>query len=80
MKKHIWTLILIFTVLSRSFAQTTTTYKNKSGNKVGSSKQSGDKTTYYNKSGNKTGSAKTTNEQTTYYNKQGNKVGTSKTK
>jgi len=64
------------------FAQTkNTTYKNKSGNPVGHSKQQSGTTTYYNKSGNKTGSAKTSsNGTTTFYNKQGNKTGTNKTK
>jgi hypothetical protein len=80
-------LKLTFIVLSCCFinntiAQTTkTTYKNKSGNPVGSSKQTGNKTTYYNKQGNKMGSSKNTNRSTTvFYNKQGNKTLTTKTK
>lgn len=65
-----------------SFAQTeTTTYKNKSGNTTGHSKQKENKTIFYDKSHNKTGSAKTANNgTTTFYNKQGNKTITSKTK
>ena len=64
------------------FAQTkTTTYKNKSGNPIGYSKQTGNKTTYYDKSHNKTGSSKKSNTSTTtFYNKQGNKTLTTKTK
>jgi hypothetical protein len=79
-----WVVLLLLTILfsaNCTVAQTTTTYKNKSGNPVGYSKQTGNKTTYYDKSHNKTGSSKTTNgNTTTYYNKQGNKTITSKTK
>lgn len=80
MKLH---LVILLCVIHFGFqAQTTTTvYKNKSGNTVGSAKQKGNQTTYYNKSGNKTGSAKRVLPNTTvYYNKSGNKVGISKTK
>ena len=73
--------IILFSLNSLSFSQTkTTTYKNKSGNPIGYSKQSGNKTVYYNKSHNKTGSSKSTNGNTTFYNKQGNKVLTAKRK
>ena len=75
--------ILIVILLSSNllFWQTKTTYKNKSGNTVGHSKQNGNKTSYYNKSGNKTGTSKTSTSGTTkFYNKQGNKTLTSKTK
>jgi len=82
MKKQIGILILFFTIINSSFGQTkTTTYKNKSGNPVGYSKQTGNKTIYYDKSHNKTGSSKSTNgNTTTFYNKQGNKTLTAKTK
>jgi hypothetical protein len=71
--------IIFFTNLL--LGQTKTTYKNKSGNTIGHSKQNGNKTTYYNKSGNKTGtSKKSSNGTTIFYNKQGNKILTSKTK
>ncbi len=78
--------IIIFLIFLNStvlvFAQTkTTTYKNKSGNPIGYSKQTGNKTTYYDKSHNKTGSSKKQNAKTTtFYNKQGNKTLTTKTK
>jgi hypothetical protein len=72
--------ILILFNLQISFAQTTT-YKNKSGNIIGHSKQNGNKTTYYNKAGNKTCSSKQSSNGTTiFYNKQGNKTLTIKTK
>lgn len=74
--------VLLICIQSILFAQDkTTTYKNKSGNTTGHSKQKGNTTTYYNKSGNKTGSSKSTEDgTTTFYNKQGNKSSTSKTK
>jgi hypothetical protein len=78
-----WVVLLLLTILysaKSAVAQTTTTYKNKSGNPIGYSKQTGNKTTYYDKSHNKTGSSKTTSNTTTYYNKQGNKTLTTKTK
>jgi len=81
MKHLIRILIFIFAIVDSSSGQTKiTTYKNKSGNSVGYSKQVGNKIIYYDKSHNKTGSLKNTNGNTTYYNRQGNKVGTSKTK
>lgn len=72
--------ITIFFLLKAgySFSQTNTTYKNKSGNKIGYSKQKGNTTNYYNKSGNKTGSAKMKDDAVIYYNRQGNKIGASK--
>ena len=46
-------------MLISAVAQTkTTTYKNKSGNPVGYSKQTGNKTIYYDKSHNKIGTSK----------------------
>jgi YD repeat-containing protein len=75
-------IVLSCCFINNTIAQTIkNTYKNKSGNPVGYSKQQGNKTTYYNKQGNKTGSAKNTNgNTTTFYNKQGNKTLTTKRK
>lgn len=73
------TLSLFLLITVAAVAQTKT-YKNKSGNPVGYSKQTGNKTVYYDKSHNKTGSSKTINGTTTFYNKQGNKTITTKTK
>jgi hypothetical protein len=77
--RKLLTILILFS-LQISIAQSTT-YKNKSGNTIGHSKQYGNTTTYYNKSGNKTGTSKTINGGSTiYYNKQGNKISKSKTK
>ncbi|MCF8424865.1 MAG: hypothetical protein K9H41_11015 [Bacteroidia bacterium] len=75
------TILILFNLQISSAQTKSTTYKNKSGNAVGHSKQNRNITTYYNKSGNKTGvSIATKNGNTIYYNKQGNKTVTSKTK
>ena len=75
-------ILIFFSLNSLSFGQTkSSVYKNKSGNPVGYSKQTGSKTVYYDKSHNKTGSSKTTKDgTTTFYNKQGNKTQTAKSK
>lgn len=61
--------------LSAVAQRKTTTYKNKSCNPVGYSKQTGNKTVYYDKSHNKIGTSQESKTgTTTFYNKQGNKT------
>ena len=81
MKKLIVIILFLFLPVLAVAQTKNTTYKNKSGNPVGYSKQTGKKTVYYNKSHNKTGTSKESkNGTTTFYNKQGNKTSTKKTK
>lgn len=75
------TILILFNLQISSSQTKSTTYKNKSGNAIGHSKQNRNITTYYNKSGNKTGVSITTkNGNTIYYNKQGNIMSKTKTK
>ena len=77
MKAFLLSVVISFSMIGVSYAQSTKKYYSSKGSYAGRSVSSGNTTKFYNRSGSYTGRAVTSGGSTKYYNKSGSYTGRS---